>query len=181
MARRGSFRDVRILPERHHSRIQRNQPLRRGQQRIDIDFLDPALLGDQAAEPHQQLFQRGQVLTGFRPRTPCRALKILVCSIKRRASVVLSGGSDSARSLKTSTNCPPVPNSSTGPNCAVNAAAEDQLIALRQDHGLHGDAREMLGRRPFLPPRPESRRKAFPDRALVDQIQLARRPRRSCA
>ena len=55
--------------------------------------------------------------TGFRPRTPFSAVKILVCSIKRRASVVLSGGSASARSLKTSTNCPPAPNNSTGPNC----------------------------------------------------------------
>ena len=36
---------------------------------------------------------------------------------KRRASVVLSGGSPSARSLKTSTNVPPVPKSRTGPNC----------------------------------------------------------------
>ena len=43
--------------------------------------------------------------------------EILVCSIMRRASVVLSGGSASARSLKTSTSWPPVPNSSTGPNC----------------------------------------------------------------
>ena len=41
-----------------------------------------------------------------------------VCSIMRRASVVLSGGSASARSLNTSTSWPPVPNSSTGPNCA---------------------------------------------------------------
>src|ERR1035441_4807252 len=36
----------------------------------------------------------------------------------RRASVVLSGGRLSERSLKTSTNWPPVPNSSTGPNWA---------------------------------------------------------------
>ena len=55
--------------------------------------------------------------TGLRPRTPFSAVKILVCSIMRRARVVFSGGSASARSLNTSTSCPPVPNSSTGPNC----------------------------------------------------------------
>ena len=46
---------------------------------------------------------------------------MLVCSIIRRASVVLSGGSASARSLNTSTSCPPSPKSSTGPNCGSGA------------------------------------------------------------
>ena len=48
----------------------------------------------------------------------------------RRASVVLSGGKARARSLNTSTNWPPVPNSSTGPNCGVQAAAENHLVAV---------------------------------------------------
>ena len=39
-----------------------------------------------------------------------------VCSIILRARVVFSGGKAKARSLNTSTNCPPMPNNSTGPN-----------------------------------------------------------------
>jgi hypothetical protein len=31
----------------HHARIERDQPVGRGQQRVDVDFLDPALLGHQ--------------------------------------------------------------------------------------------------------------------------------------
>ena len=31
----------------HHPRIQRQQPIGRRQQRIDVDFLDPLLFGDQ--------------------------------------------------------------------------------------------------------------------------------------
>ena len=55
---------------------------------------------------------------GRRPGTPLNALQIRVCSIIRSASVVLSGGSASARSQYTSTRWPPDPNSTTGPNCA---------------------------------------------------------------
>ena len=49
----------------------------------------------------------------------------------RRASVVLSGGRPSARSLKTSTSWPPEPKSSTGPNCGSIDAADDQLVAVQ--------------------------------------------------
>ena len=106
--------DLRAVQD--HAGVERDQPLRRGEQRVDVDLLDPALLDDQLAEADQELLQRGQS-TGVRPRTPFSAVKIRVCSIIRRASVVFSGGRASARSLKTSTSWPPVPNSSTGPNC----------------------------------------------------------------
>ena len=36
-------------------------PIRRGQQRIDLDAADPALLGHQVAEADQQLFEFAQV------------------------------------------------------------------------------------------------------------------------
>ena len=45
----------------HHSRIQCEQMLRRRQQRINVDFLDPRLLHHELAEAHQQAFQSGQV------------------------------------------------------------------------------------------------------------------------
>ena len=47
---------------RARSRARRGRdPLGRGEQRIDIDLLDPRLLDDQLAEPHQELLKRGQV------------------------------------------------------------------------------------------------------------------------
>ena len=54
---------------------------------------------------------------GLRPRTPLSTWEIVVSPIRCLARVVLSGGRASARSLKTSTSWPPIPNSSTGPNC----------------------------------------------------------------
>ena len=81
----------------HDAGIERDQPLRRDEQRVDVDLLDPALFDDELAEANQQLVERGEV-DRRAARTPCSATKILVCSIIRRASVVLSGGSASARS-----------------------------------------------------------------------------------
>jgi hypothetical protein len=48
----------------------------------------------------------------------------------RRASVVLSGGKPNALSLNTSTSVPPVPKSSTGPNCGSGLATDNQLVAI---------------------------------------------------
>ena len=44
-----------------HARIERDDLFRRNEQRIDVDFLNPALFDDQLAEAHQQVFQRGQI------------------------------------------------------------------------------------------------------------------------
>src|SRR6185369_3612462 len=43
------------------SSIEGKQPVRRGEQRIDVEFLDPRILDDQFAEPHQELFHRGEI------------------------------------------------------------------------------------------------------------------------
>ena len=63
-------------------RVERNQPLGRRDQRVDVDLLDPALFHHEIAEPDQQLLQRLRS-TGLRPRTPLRAVKIRVRSIIR--------------------------------------------------------------------------------------------------
>ena len=41
--------------------VERDQPLGRGEQRVDVDLRDPALLDDEQAEPHQQLLQGVEV------------------------------------------------------------------------------------------------------------------------
>ena len=48
----------------HDARVQGQEASGRGDERIDVNFLDPRLLDDQLAEAHQQLFQRGDVHRG---------------------------------------------------------------------------------------------------------------------
>ena len=45
----------------NHAGVQRQQLLRPGQQRINVDFLDPFLFHHQIAEAHQQPFERGEI------------------------------------------------------------------------------------------------------------------------
>ena len=51
--------------------VERDQPLSRDQQRIDLDFLDRAVLDDQLAEADQQLVERVEVAR----RAAARALQ----------------------------------------------------------------------------------------------------------
>src|SRR5688500_18975106 len=78
-----------------------------------------------------------------------------VCSIIRRASVRLSGGSESARSRNTSTSCPPADHlvaltatadQQRGAALRIQRRPENELIGERQRrHRLHGDTEKVLG------------------------------------
>ena len=61
MAGRGSSSSRTFGPWRITRRVERQKPLRRGEQGVDVDLLDPALLDDQVAEANQKLLERGQV------------------------------------------------------------------------------------------------------------------------
>ena len=64
----------------------------------------------------------------------------------RRASVVLSGGSDEGLVLEHLDELAAHAEQEHRPELRVNAAAEDDLVAVAQlDHLLDGDALEMLG------------------------------------
>ena len=41
--------------------IERDELLLGDEQRVDVDFLDPALLDDELAEAHEQFFERGEI------------------------------------------------------------------------------------------------------------------------
>ena len=45
----------------HDPRVERDEPLRRGEQRVDVDLADPALLDDELAEPDEQLLEGVEV------------------------------------------------------------------------------------------------------------------------
>ena len=75
------------------------------------------LLDDQLAEAHQELLERREVdrlAAAHALAAPCRSGS--APSSAGPASCSAAAG-PSARSLKTSTSWPPVPKSSTGPNC----------------------------------------------------------------
>ena len=92
-------------------------PSRRREQRVDVDLLDPRLLDDELAEPHQQLLQRGEVHRLAAAHALAGRCRSSSAPSSAGRACALSGGRPRARSLNTSTSCPPVPNSSTGPNC----------------------------------------------------------------
>ena len=51
--------DVRVV--QHDAGVEGDQAVRRSEQRVDVDLLDPALLDDELAEADQQLLERGEV------------------------------------------------------------------------------------------------------------------------
>ena len=60
----GRFGEVLVLGRsgmQHDARVERQQALGRGQQRVDVDLLDPRLLDHELAEADEQLFQAGEV------------------------------------------------------------------------------------------------------------------------
>ena len=99
-----------------HARIERQQPIRRSQERVDVELLDPGLLDDQMAEAHEKLFKSREVNRpaaahafersddpGLFHHPPGQR------SVERRQT---------KRSvLEHLDELPPVPKSSTGPNC----------------------------------------------------------------
>ena len=113
-ARQFFRRTLRVVE--NDARIERDDPLGRGQQRVDIDFLDARLFDDELAEAHENLFQIVRDRSGRGRARPSRLCKMRVCSIRRCARVVLSGRQAEARSRYTSTSWPPEPNRITGPN-----------------------------------------------------------------
>ena len=128
----------------HDARIERQQPLRRRQQRVDVDLLDPRLLDHQLAEAHQQLFQRREVhrLAAAHALQRREDLGLLhhapgqrgVQRRQRQRAVLedfdqLAAGAEQQHRAE----------------LRVEAAAEDQLVAVELDHRLHGDALEVLG------------------------------------
>ena len=92
------------------------------------------------AEAHQQPLERVQDRPALRPRTPSSAVSFFVRSIIRCASVVLSGGTANARSLEDFDELPARAEEQHRAELRIEAAAEDQFVAVGADHRLHGHA-----------------------------------------
>ena len=57
IAGRGQLRLLHLRPVDDDACVQRQQAIGRGQQRVDVDLLDPTLLDDEVAEPDQELLE----------------------------------------------------------------------------------------------------------------------------
>ena len=118
--------------------VEGDQALGRGQERVDVELLDPGLLDDELAEAHEQPLQRPDV-DRRPPLTPPSASKI--------GSAPSSAGERGGQRREGEG---PVPvhldqraagaEEQDGPELRVQAAADDQLVAVEADHLLDGGA-----------------------------------------
>ena len=127
----------------HDAGIERDQALRRGEQRVDVDLLDPALFDDELAEADQQLVERGEVDRraaadalqrgeDLRPlHHPPRERRVE--RRQRERAILIDLDQLAAR-----------PEQQHRSELRVERAADDQLVAVARDHRLHGDAQDML-------------------------------------
>ena len=76
---------------------------------------------------------------------PFKRREILVCSIIRRASVVLSGGSAEGAVLEELDELAAHPEQEHRPELRIDRRAEDQLVAGPVHHRLDRHALEVLG------------------------------------
>ena len=128
----------------HDPRVERQQPLRRSQQRVDVDFLDPALLDNQLAEAHQQLFQRGDIDRRATANSFQRGEDFGLLhqaprqggvQRRQRQGAVLEDFDQLAAGAEEHDRT----------ELRIQAAADDQLIAVELHHRLNGHALEVLG------------------------------------
>lgn len=113
------------------------------EQRVHVDVGNPALLGDELAEAHEKLFERGEV--HGRPSThtlergedfrllnqPARQRGVE----RRKAEHGVVGHLDELAAGAEEQH---------GAELRVDAAAENEFVAIARDHRLDGDAEEVL-------------------------------------
>ena len=135
------FRRFQVV--QNDARVERENPLRRNEQRIDVNFRDPRLFNDKLAEADEQMFEFRDV----RRFAPAHALERgeNFCAfhhaprergVERRQTerAVLENFHElAARSEK-----------QNGSELRVHTAADDQFIPFKLHHPLHGDAEKMF-------------------------------------
>ena len=122
-----SSRVVRVVQD--HAGVEGDQALGRGEQRVDVDLLDPGLLDDELAEADEQLLQRARS-TGARPRTPLQRLEDagLLHHPPRQRGVQRRQGQGAV--LEDLDQLAAGAEQQDGAELRVEAAADDQLVAV---------------------------------------------------
>ena len=128
----------------HHARVERQQPLGRGQQRIDVDFLNPRLFDDQFAEAHHQGFQ-GQQIHWLAPADALQGLEYLGLLHHAQGQSAVQRRQSQRTILENLNQLPAGSKQQNRAELRVNARAENDLVAFKFGHGLYGHALEVLG------------------------------------
>ena len=147
MASFGKLAFLDVLAVQDDAGVERQQPLGRGQQRVDVDFLDPALLDHELAEADQQLLERGQVDRLAAAHALERLVDLgLLHHAARQGGVERRQGQRAV--LEDLDQLSAQAEQQHRPELRVEAGADDDLVAFQLDHRLHGDAHGNARRRP---------------------------------
>jgi len=126
--------------------IQRQEPFGRGEQGIDVDFLDPFLLNHQMAEPDHELLEGGDIDRSAATDSPQRGIDLRLLHhppgqgrVERR-----QGQREILEDLDELTAGAEQEHRS---ELRIETAADDDLVAVELDHGLDADTLEVLGAR----------------------------------
>ncbi len=142
----------------HHPRIEREQALGGGQQRVDVDLLDRRVLDDQVAEANHQLFQRRHV----HRFASAHALQRFVDAGLLHHAPGQRGVQRRQRQRAVLEDLHQLASGAEQQHRAelrVERRAEDQFVALLLGKGLHRHSLEMARRRPWPPRYRESARR----------------------
>ncbi len=160
---------VHLGPVERDARVEGEQSLGRGEQRVDVDLGDPALLDDEQAEADEQLLQRGGV---DRPpaadaakragdRRPLDHPPGQRRRQRRQPQLAVAEQLDERAAHAEEQH---------RPELRVDRRADDQLVAGVVDHRLDGDALEVLLAARLGHRRPHALER-LAHRALVDQVE----------
>ena len=125
-------------------RVEGDDPLGRGEQRVDVDLGDPRLLGDELAEADEE---RGEHVDVDRPPAAdaaerLRDRRLLDQAPRERRVERRQGQRPVAEHLD---ELAAHPEQEDRAELRIRAAADDQLVAGPVDHRLDRDALEVLG------------------------------------
>ena len=124
-------------------RVQRKDAFGGNQQRIDVQFRNPRLLHHELAEAHEQLFERGDVRGFAAAHALERGVDLGALHHAARERAVQRRQAQGAV-LEDFHQLAARAEQQHRSELRVNAAANDDLVAVELDHGLHRHAQEMF-------------------------------------
>ena len=154
-----------------HPGVERDEVIGGGEQRVDVDFLDPRLLGHELAEADHDFFERGEV-----HRLAAAHAFERVIDLGALHHAAGQGGVERGQGeglvLEHLDELAAHAEEEHRAELRVDAAAQDDLVAVGQlDHLLHGHALEVLGAR-LLGDRRLDVVEGVADLRLVLEVQL---------
>src|SRR5947209_6725223 len=126
------------------ARVQREESLRGREERVDVDFPDPGLFDDELAEPDQELLEGGEVDRLAAAHALERGVDAgLLHHPPRQGRVERRQGPGPV--LQHLHQLSPGAEQQHRAELRVDAAADDQLVAVGTDHRLDRHPREVFG------------------------------------